>query len=114
MTVVAPVAALGKRSDPPISLPWASAPIPDITAAQLQTERARKLFLRDIQSRIQFFEPRLGNVRVRLLPNADYQDRTLRFQIDATLLAGPASEPIVFDSQLDPAAGNISIQGGLR
>lgn len=86
--------------------------IPDISAAQLQSQQQRRDYLRELEYRIQLFEPRLQQVRVVPVENVNYLDRRLRFRIDATLLAGDVREPIVFDSQLDPAEGTITLQGG--
>lgn len=88
--------------------------IPDITAAQLQSEQKRKQYLRDIENRIRFFEPRLQQVVVRPVKSTNYADRSLRFQIDAALIAEAGPEPIVFDSEFDPIEGSIKIQDGLR
>jgi type VI secretion system protein ImpF len=88
--------------------------IPDITAAQLQSERSRKEFLRAVERRVRFFEPRLSNVRVVALKAANYYDSTLRFRIDAALFVDDAPMPITFDSTFDPTEGCIKVQGGNR
>ena len=88
--------------------------IADVSAAQLQSQQSRREFLRDIENRIRFFEPRLENVRVVQVENNDYLDRTLRFRINATLMAYPNPEPITFDSQFDPVEGEIRVEGGRR
>jgi type VI secretion system protein ImpF len=46
-----------------------------------------------------------------MLDNAEPLDRTLRFRIDATLYAEPAPEPVVFDSSLQPATGDVHVRG---
>jgi type VI secretion system protein ImpF len=46
-----------------------------------------------------------------MLENSNPLDRTLRFRIDALLYAEPAPEPVVFDSAMEPATGNVEIKG---
>ena len=88
--------------------------IPDISAAQLQSEALRRRYLREIEDAIRRFEPRFKSVRVLPVENSDYLDRTLRFRIDAEMYAFPAPEPIVFDSSMEPTTGEFTIlrQGG--
>ena len=42
--------------------------------------------------------------------NSDVEDRTFRFRIDALLIAEPAPEPIIFDSELRPGTGDIEVK----
>ena len=56
------------------------------------------------------YEPRLRNVRVQVVRNADSADRTLRFHITASLNVEPALEPLVFESQRDPVTGAIEVK----
>ena len=70
------------------SNPWANDP-----------EEFRNLVERVIRR----FEPRFKSVHVALLRNKEGDDRTLRFRIDVLVHAQPAPEPLVFDSQLEPA-----------
>jgi type VI secretion system protein ImpF len=49
---------------------------------------------------------------VTLLTNAEPLDRTLRFRIDALLYADPAPEPVVFDSVVQQATGEVEVKGG--
>jgi type VI secretion system protein ImpF len=84
--------------------------IPDVTAADLQTQRGRREFLRRVEAVIRAFEPRFKSVRVRPVENADYVDRTLRFRVDAMMYAYPAPEPVVFDSALEPISGGFSVK----
>lgn len=85
--------------------------IPDMTGALLSAPREREAFCRLIQEAIRRHEPRLRNVRLHLLDNVDPLDRTLRFRIDALMIADPAPEPIVFDSSLQPATGDVEVKG---
>ena len=49
-----------------------------------------------------------------MLHDAGPLDRTLRFRIDGLLRAEPAPEPVVFDSALQPATGNVEVKGASR
>lgn len=88
--------------------------IPDVAAANLISERGRHEYLKTIEETIRTFEPRFKSVRVSFVENSDYQDRTMRFRIDAMMYAHPAPEPIVFDSALEPATGEFSVERGIR
>ena len=85
--------------------------IPDVTGAGLGSDRSRVEFCRTIEAVIRACEPRFKSVKVRPLQNADKLDRTLRFRIDALLIADPAPEPVVFDSALEPGTGNFAVKG---
>ncbi|MGH7201272.1 MAG: type VI secretion system baseplate subunit TssE, partial [Planctomycetaceae bacterium] len=81
------------------------------TGANIGSPSGREQYLRIIERTITLFEPRLLNVRVSLLENAEELDRTLRFRIDALLRCDPAPEPVVFDSQLETATGSFAVRG---
>ena len=68
-------------------------------------------FVRTIQNVICRYECRLKKVSVRLLNRADPSDRAIHFQIDATLQAEPAPEPIQFDSILRLPTGFFEVKG---
>jgi type VI secretion system protein ImpF len=85
--------------------------VPDLTGAALGSAERREDFRRVFEAVVRRFEPRFARVSVEMLGNADPIDRTLRFRIDALLHAEPAPEPIVFDSALQPATGNVEIKG---
>ena len=88
--------------------------IPDITSTGLGTAAARDDFRRAVEDVIRQFEPRFTSVAVEMVENAEPVDRTLRFRIRALLRAEPAPEPVVFDSMLQPATGNIEVRGTNR
>lgn len=85
--------------------------IPDITGASLSSAHSRQQFAEILQRVIRRYEPRFQSVKVQLLENADPLDRTLRFRIDAMLIAEPAPEPVVFDSAVQPTTGNVEVRG---
>ena len=88
--------------------------IPDVTAANLQSEQGRRKYLKHIESTIRQFEPRFKSVRVALLSNADDLDRTLRFRIQAVMYASPAPETLVLDTALAPDTGNFTVKGAVQ
>ncbi len=85
--------------------------IPDFTGANLGSQGHRGDFVRIIQDTLRRFEPRLQKIHVHLQDNLDQEDRTMRFRIDAVLMAEPEPEPVVFDSALEPTSGSFSVFG---
>jgi type VI secretion system protein ImpF len=85
--------------------------IPDFTGAGLGDAQDSDAICGVLQTVIRQGEPRFKSVQVQILGNAEPLDRTLRFRIDALLIADPAPEPIVFDSTLKPATGNFEVKG---
>ncbi len=85
--------------------------IPDITGARLGSVQERGDFCRQLQAIIRQYEPRFQTVSVQPAANPDPQDRTFRFRIEALLIAEPAPEPIVFDSELRPGTGDFEVKG---
>ena len=83
--------------------------LPDMTAQNMASQRARDDFLRTVETTIRLFEPRLRNVRVRFADESESLDRTLRFRVEALLRLDPAPERVVFDSQLEPVTGAVRI-----
>jgi type VI secretion system protein ImpF len=85
---------------------------PDITESGMSAVKERQEFARLLQAIIMQYEPRFKSAKVVLLDNAEPLDRTLRFRIDALLLAEPAPEPVVFDSTLEPGTGDFEVKEG--
>ena len=85
--------------------------IPDFTGANMGAPDSRDDFRRIVEEVIRRYEPRFRTVAVTLLENTEPLDRTLRFRIDALLIADPAPEPIIFDSTLKPATGDFEVKG---
>ena len=85
--------------------------LPEFSGAGLGEAQDRDQICRVLQTVIRQGEPRFKMVQVQLLDNAEPLDRTLRFRIDALLIADPAPEPIVFDSILKPATGDFEVKG---
>jgi type VI secretion system protein ImpF len=84
--------------------------IPDFTGVNMSIPSERERLRAIIERVIAQFEPRFRSVRVRLLENTEAFDRTLRFRIDGLLEVDPAPEPVVFDSQLEPATATFEVR----
>ena len=63
-----------------------------------------------IQRIIERFESRFKSVNVTMLENTEEYDRTLRFRIDAVMYAEPATEPVTFDSHLEPTSAVFHVE----
>jgi type VI secretion system protein ImpF len=85
--------------------------LPDFSAAGLGDAQNRDQICQILETVIRQGEPRFQTVAVQILGNPEPLDRTLRFRIDALLIADPAPEPIVFDSILKPATGDFEVKG---
>ncbi len=85
--------------------------IPDFTGANMRSPAEREEFRRIVERVIRDYEPRFQSVKVQLLDNAEPEDRTLRFRIDAMLYAEPAPEPVVLDSLFVPGTKNDEVKG---
>jgi type VI secretion system protein ImpF len=88
--------------------------VPDIHSAELSSERSRTQFATLLEEVIRKFEPRLQNISVVPLDEADPEDRMLRFRINALLRVEPAPEPVVFDSAIQRVTGNVEVRGAAR
>ena len=85
--------------------------LPDFSGAGLGDAQDRDAIFQLLQTVIRQGEPPFKTVKVHIVGKAEPLDRTLRFRIDALLIADPAPEPIVFDSTLKPATGDFEVKG---
>ena len=85
--------------------------LPDFACTSLVSPRERDDFCRLLETVVRRFEPRLENVRVRAVNDAEPIDRVFRFRIDALLRAEPAPEPIAFDSLVKAVTGAFEVRG---
>jgi type VI secretion system protein ImpF len=83
--------------------------LPDLATVNLVDAAVCSDFCRTIENTIRQFEPRFRSVRVSTLENANPEDRTVRFRIDALLHADPAPEVIIFDSVLEPVSRAVEV-----
>lgn len=87
--------------------------LPDFSSYGLKSEAAQNRLRRAIEAAIRRFEPRLEKVTVTLEPSQE-TDRALRFRVDAFLRIEPASEPVTFETLLQPESGQFVIVGDNR
>ncbi len=84
--------------------------IPDFGGLLMGARSERENLRKRIESAIRHFETRFKQVQVVLVDDrGDNRDRTVRFRIDGLLYAEPTPEPVVFDSQLQPASGDFTV-----
>jgi type VI secretion system protein ImpF len=81
----------------------------DLTSVHAFTPGQRAAIGRLLEHAIEIFEPRLRQVRARLVESTDPGQRTVRFHIDARLALDPAPE-VAFETVLELMSGRASIQ----
>lgn len=84
--------------------------LPDISSMSVQSGKDHNRILRQMEEAVEYFEPRLKNVRVSLRP-VEKTSRTLRFSIEALLMIDPAPEQVRFDTVLELTSGDIEVRG---
>lgn len=84
--------------------------IPDFTAASLNVADESDVMVGSIRKAIDFFEPRLTDVRVSAIENDDQYDRTFRFRIEATLMVEGGEQRVQFNSSMESATGQFEIE----
>ena len=85
--------------------------IGDITSLSADDPKARARLRSMIEQSIAMFEPRLSAVQVQETGGPDGEARQIRFSIQALLKMDPSPERVTFDTVLDLASGEYSIQG---
>ena len=84
--------------------------IPDFTSGAFNDANRREDLRLDIEQAILNFEPRFLSVRVTLIEVAERLEATLRLRIAAVLPDAPLTEPITFDTLIDPTTDNIVVR----
>lgn len=87
--------------------------LPDLTGFSMSDPRDQDRLASMIERSISTFEPRLMNVSVALL-SSKTGARVVKFQIEGLLRIEPGPERIQFDTVLDLASGNYSVEGDSR
>ena len=82
----------------------------DITSMKLHTSTEQQLFLREIETCIAIFEPRLVRTKVRVRTSED-SPHLVHFAIEGLLRVDPEPIPIRFDSFLELNNGTYLIRG---
>lgn len=84
--------------------------LPDLATINFLDVEASNEFCRNVERTIRKYEPRFKSAKVKTLENADPNDRTVRFRIDAVLYADPAPQIIIFDSVLEPVTRTVDVK----
>jgi len=82
----------------------------DISSKSVLSTRDQSDLVRDMESAIAIFEPRLKRARVRM-ERVEGGYRTLKFVIEGLLCMDPAPEPVRFDTVLELGKGEYEIKG---
>ena len=82
----------------------------DISSKSLLSARDQSDLVRDMESAIATFEPRLKRARVRMEP-VEGSYRTLKFVIEGLLCMDPTPEPVRFDTVLEMGKGEYEVKG---
>jgi len=85
--------------------------LPDITSMSKDSRESFERLARMIQSAIDVFEPRLGDVTVALKEGNSKLLRDVHFVIDGILKLDPMPERVMFDTQQD-TSGAMKVQEG--
>lgn len=86
--------------------------VPDLTGANLAAVSAREEFLRTVEAIVRRFEPRFDprSISVKAAGDDDGLGRSIRFRIEAVVLADPVPQAVAFDSELEPAQRRFSLK----
>lgn len=84
--------------------------LPDLQGRQISTPQQQKQFEQLLETTIRRFEPRFRELTITILPRAESLDRILRFQIQAILEAENISEPVTYQTVVDPVTGTLTIR----
>jgi type VI secretion system protein ImpF len=88
--------------------------LPDFSQYTMASAADQTKLLRQILATVKMFEPRLANVRLVPVENAENGIQQLRLRIEAMLLMDPSPEPVSFDTVIGLKTGNAKISGGLN
>jgi len=82
----------------------------DLSSKSVLSSKDQNDLVREMESAIALFEPRLKRAKVRFEPvEPSYQ--TLRFVIEGLLCMDPAPEPVRFDTVLELGKGGYQVRG---
>jgi type VI secretion system protein ImpF len=82
----------------------------DISSKSVLSGRDQSDLVRDMESAIAVFEPRLKRAKVRM-EQVKGSDRSLKFVIEGLLCMDPAPEPVRFDTVLELGKGEYEVKG---
>jgi type VI secretion system protein ImpF len=82
----------------------------DISSKSVLSTRDHSDLMRDMETAIAIFEPRLKRAKVRM-EKIEGSFRTLKFVIEGMLCMDPAPEPVRFDTVLELGKGEYEVKG---
>src|SRR5271170_1466148 len=83
----------------------------DISSRSVHSSKDHSELIREMESAIAVFEPRLKRAKVKMEPvEGDF--RTIQFVIEGMLCMDPAPEPVRFDTVLEIGKGEYAVKGG--
>jgi len=82
----------------------------DVSSKSVLSPQDQNDLVKDMESALTVFEPRLKRVKVRM-ESAGGNSHSLRFVIDGLLNVDPAPEPVRFDTMLDIGKGAYEVKG---
>lgn len=83
--------------------------LPDTTGRAVGTADGKEILIQSVRDTLYRFEPRLANIRVKLVESDQVRSPQIRFSIEATLRMDPTPEQVVFDTVLEVASGNFAV-----
>jgi len=81
----------------------------DMTSLSPSSTQDRKLLIQNIAEVVEWFEPRLHSVAIRV-EEGDLNRKELRFYIEAYIHMKPAPEEVTFSSVLDLTSGEYQLE----
>ncbi|MEP9379115.1 type VI secretion system baseplate subunit TssE [Aquabacter sp. CN5-332] len=83
--------------------------IVDLSTSNLSTEQMRAAVVEQIGETIRRLEPRLADMKISAIPNADPADRSLRMRIEVHIMVESEAEPVFFNTIIDPISNLVSL-----
>lgn len=83
----------------------------DLANESLRSADFRARFIDDVERQLRRLEPRIGRFEVKIMPNRDELDATLRFRVTGTVRLGQEKQELSFDSHVDPVRARLAIGG---
>jgi type VI secretion system protein ImpF len=84
--------------------------IPDPASGAYAVPELRAALVREVEATIRRFEPRLSKVTVALVGKDDDLGGTLRMKVDAVLRADSVTEPVSFETLLEPVTRDVTVR----
>jgi type VI secretion system protein ImpF len=86
--------------------------LPDISSLSVNAPETHRQVVQSVEESLSLFEPRLSQVRARLVETPEGAVQEMRIFIEATLEMDPNPERIAFDTVIDVSTGRFTVEGG--